>query len=124
MNGFRASLTEIKIEGITASGAAPKAKKEEPKAEAPKAVAGDDLTKIEGVGPKIAEILGAAGITTFAALASADVEKMKEILAEAGSRYKMHDPTTWTKQAALAADGNWDELKKLQDELDGGRENN
>ena len=124
MNGFRASLTEIKIEGITASGAAPKAKKKEPKAEAPKAVAGDDLTKIEGVGPKIAEILGAASITTFAALASADVEKMKEILAEAGSSYKMHDPTTWTKQAALAADGNWDELKKLQDELDGGRENN
>lgn len=126
MNGFRASLTEIKIEGITASGAAPKAKKEEPKAEAPKAAApsGDDLTKIEGIGPKIAELLGAAGITTFAALATADVEKMKEILAEAGSRYKMHDPTTWTKQAALAAEGNWEELQKLQDELDGGRENN
>ncbi|MFM1931207.1 MAG: hypothetical protein RL226_510 [Bacteroidota bacterium] len=36
-NGFRASLTEIKIEGIATSGA--KARKEEPKAEAP---AGDN----------------------------------------------------------------------------------
>jgi len=40
---------------------------------------------------------------------------------EVNSRYKMHDPTTWPKQAKLAADGKWDELKKLQDELDGGK---
>ncbi|HBY69766.1 MAG TPA: 50S ribosomal protein L21, partial [Flavobacteriaceae bacterium] len=28
---------------------------------------------------------------------------------------------TWPQQAQLAADGKWDELEKLQDELDGGR---
>jgi large subunit ribosomal protein L17 len=81
----------------------------------------DDLTKVEGIGPKISEILQEKGITTFAILAETKVEKLSEILAEAGGRYKSHDPQTWSQQAKLAADGNWDELKKLQDELDGGR---
>ena len=88
----------------------------------PKDDAGDKLTKIEGIGPKISEILTNAGVDTFAKLAAADVEKLKEILAEAGNRYKAHDPTTWPQQSALAAEGKWDELKDLQDRLDGGRE--
>ena len=81
----------------------------------------DDLSKIEGIGPKISELLQEAGIKTFAQLASTKSEKISEILAEAGSRYKSHDPTTWPKQAKLAADEKWDDLKKLQDELKGGR---
>ena len=81
----------------------------------------DDLKKIEGIGPKISEILTNAGIGTFAKLAASEADKIREILAEAGNRYKMHDPTTWPKQAQLAADGKWDELKTLQDELDGGK---
>lgn len=82
----------------------------------------DDLTKIEGIGPKISEILQKADITTFAKLADTESEKIGEILAEAGSRYKSHDPTTWPEQAKLAAEGKWDELNKRQDELKGGRE--
>ncbi|MFT4780143.1 MAG: large subunit ribosomal protein L21 [Flavobacteriales bacterium] len=133
-NGFRASLTEIRIEDIVATGAKPAKKAAAPAAEeapkaapaakaAPKAASkGDDLTKMEGIGPKIAEILGAGGIVSFADLAKADVEKIKEILAEAGSRYKAHDPSTWPQQAQFAAEGKWDELKVWQDELDGGRE--
>lgn len=81
-----------------------------------------DLKLIEGIGPKIEELLVNAGITTFQELAVLDVEKLKEILDAAGSRYRMHDPTTWPKQAALAADGKWDELKELQDSLKGGKE--
>jgi len=81
----------------------------------------DDLKKVEGIGPKIAELLNNAGITTFAQLAKTDAEKIKGILSDAGSRYKMHNPTTWPKQAELAAEGKWDELKKWQDELDGGK---
>lgn len=144
-NGFRAYLTQLRIESIVASGAkpakkaapkkseAPKAeapkKSEAPKAEAPKKEAaakkadkGDNLTKIEGIGPKISEILSNAGVDSFAKLAAADADKLREILAEAGNRYKAFDPTTWPQQAALAADGKWDELKELQDRLDGGRE--
>lgn len=83
---------------------------------------GDKLTKIEGIGPKIDSLLKEAGITTFAALSETDPEKIKEILLAAGSRYKMHNPTTWPKQAALAAADKWDELQEYQDRLDGGKE--
>ncbi len=81
----------------------------------------DDLTRIEGIGPKIAELLANAGILTFAALADATVEHLQSILDEAGAKFRVHQPTTWARQAAMARDGQWDELKVLQDELDGGK---
>jgi large subunit ribosomal protein L27 len=83
---------------------------------------GDDLKKIEGIGPKIAELLNNAGIMTFAQLSETSVDSIKAILEEAGSRFSIHNPSTWPKQAGLAAKGKWDELKALQDELDGGKE--
>ncbi|MFZ1288970.1 MAG: DUF4332 domain-containing protein [Melioribacteraceae bacterium] len=81
----------------------------------------DDLAKIEGIGPKISELLVETGITTFAQLAETEVVKLREILYDAGSKFKSHDPETWPAQSKLAADGKWDELKKLQDELIGGK---
>lgn len=86
------------------------------------AVEADDLTKVEGIGPKINELLQAAGISTFKQLAEATVDSVKEILAAKGGTYKTKDPGTWGQQAQLAADGKWDELKELQDRLDGGKE--
>jgi len=83
----------------------------------------DDLEKVEGIGPKIAEVLAEAGIDTFAKLGDATPEAIREILDKAGSQFASHDPATWPQQAKLAADGKWDELKAWQDELDGGREN-
>lgn len=82
----------------------------------------DDLKLIEGVGPKIEGLLQDAGINTWKALAEANIEQLKGILEEAGSRYKMHDPTTWSKQAQLAANGEWETLETYQDELKGGKE--
>ena len=94
-----------------------------PVEETPEAITlSDDLTKIEGIGPKIAEILTNNGIATWSQLAEAEVDKLKEILEAAGARFKSHDPTTWPQQAQLAATDKWDELKELQDRLDGGRE--
>ncbi len=84
--------------------------------------AGDDLTLIEGIGPKIAELLSNAGITTFAQLADANDDTVQQVLTEAGSRFNVHDATTWSEQAALARDGKLDELKELQDRLKGGKE--
>lgn len=86
------------------------------------ATSGDDLTKIEGVGPKIAELLNNAGITTFAQLADAQDETVQQVLVDAGPRFNVHDATTWNEQAALARDGKWDELTELQDRLKGGKE--
>ncbi|TDB68787.1 50S ribosomal protein L17 [Arundinibacter roseus] len=83
----------------------------------------DDLEKVEGVGPKIAEVLQAAGIDSFAKLAETTPEAIREILDNAGSQFASHDPATWPKQAELAAAGQWEELKTWQDELNGGREN-
>lgn len=103
--------------------AAPAKEKASAKAPAKKTAAKekpDDLTKIEGVGPKIAEVLHAAGVTGFADLASRDVDALKEILTEAGPHYSGHQPDTWPRQAELAAAGKWDELKTLQEELHGG----
>jgi len=98
------------------------AAEEAPAPEAPaEEVAADDLKKIEGIGPKIAEHLAAAGIKTFAQLAEASADSIKEILTNAGSNFASHDPTTWPAQAKMAADGEWDKLKAWQDELDGGK---
>jgi small subunit ribosomal protein S16 len=81
----------------------------------------DDLTKIEGIGPAISKLLNGAGIMTFADLAAKPVADVKQVLTDAGSRYQMHNPATWGQQAGMAAKGEWDALKKLQDELDGGK---
>ena len=79
------------------------------------------LQVIEGVGPKIEQLMNQAGLVTFADVAKASVPSLKKILTDAGSRYTMHNPTTWPKQAKLAKAGKWDALKELQDSLKGGR---
>lgn len=101
------------------------AKKEEATAEAVIAKAddtADDFAKIEGIGPKVAEIFHEAGIKTFAELASKTKEELEAILNPHGGIYVAMDPTTWPQQAQLAADGKWDELTALQNELKGGKE--
>ena len=79
----------------------------------------DDLKKSEGIGPKIEQTLQEAGITTYAALAAADPAWLREVLLAAHLR--LADPTTWPKQAGLAAQGCWAELEALQGQLRGGR---
>lgn len=80
-----------------------------------------DLSRIEGIGPKISAILVEAGISSFAELAETSVEHITKILNKEGSRYNYHDPETWPKQAALLAEGRWEEIEALQEELLGGR---
>ena len=81
----------------------------------------DNLTRIEGIGPKIAGILHEGGIMTFEALSKTKVDKIQTLLDAAGPRYRMHNPGSWPKQSKLAAKGDWKALDKLQDELDGGK---
>ncbi len=96
-------------------------KKVAPKKEVAESTKKDDLKKIEGIGPKIAQILQENGILSFEDLGKAKVTSLRKFLAEAGPRYKMHEPRTWPKQAKLAAKGEWEKLAKLQDELKGGK---
>jgi small subunit ribosomal protein S6 len=81
----------------------------------------DNLKRIEGVGPKIAEVLRSSGITTFEKLAGMTPDQIKKVLTAAGDRFSFQDPTTWPAQADLAAKGKWDELKKWQEDLKGGK---
>lgn len=81
----------------------------------------DDLKIVEGIGPKIEQLLNEEGILTFAQLATTAPERIKEILHAAGPRFQIHNPSTWPQQSALARDGQWEELKKWQDELNKGR---
>jgi predicted flap endonuclease-1-like 5' DNA nuclease len=76
------------------------------------------LTPIEGIGPKINQVLHDAGIATFAQLAGTEVSRLQQILSDANLRLANAD--TWPEQAKLAAAGDWEELKRLQDELDAG----
>jgi len=99
---------------------APVAEEAPAKEEAP-AAEPDKLTKIEGIGPKIAEVLNKNGIMTFAQLAGTEAPAIKTMLTEAEGNFGAHVPDTWPTQAQLAADGKWDELKELQDKLDGGK---
>ncbi|NWF68197.1 MAG: ATP synthase F1 subunit gamma [Chloroflexi bacterium] len=80
----------------------------------------DDLTRIEGIGPKIAAALKAAGLHTFGQLAQASEDELKAAIQAAGLRLAPSLPT-WAEQASYAASGNWDGLKALQKTLVGGR---
>ena len=71
--------------------------------EAP-AVEADKLTTVNGIGPKYSEILANAGITTFATLAETTVERLQEIITEAGSTTAGNEET-WPTQAGFLAKG-------------------
>lgn len=79
----------------------------------------ENLQLVEGIGPKIAGVLYAAGIRTFAQVAGMDVDALKQVVKSGGVRIAF--PDTWPEQAALAATGDWDGLKSLQAVLKGGR---
>jgi len=78
---------------------------------------------IEGIGPKIEELLHRAKIKNWNELSKTSSTQLKKILATAGNRYQMHDPSTWNKQAKLAQSGSWKDLIKLQKVLDAGKNN-
>ena len=79
----------------------------------------DDLTRLEGIGPKVAKLLNDAGITNFEDLSKAKAEEIRNVLNESG--LPMMKPEGWIDQAELAARGDWDGLQKLKGELKGGR---
>lgn len=112
--GHRQGYTEVFVGAIDdgAGGGA--------RASAAVPAATDNLEVIEGIGPKIAAVLAAKGIASYAALAAASADDLNAILTEAGSRFTLADASTWPQQAALLRDGKMDEFRKLTDELVGG----
>ena len=121
--GHRQEYTRLMIESIGKAGE-PKKTRAEKKAEVAASKPeiqseADDLVKIEGIGPKVAEALKAAGIVTFAQLAESKADDIQKILTETG--LKMMSPEGWIDQAKLAAKGDWKGFEKLQAKLVAGR---
>jgi len=106
----------IKIETVKQSKTV-KSKSAKPKA----ALLKDDLTKVEGIGKKIEALLYKNKIHSYKQLSKATVKKLKEILDAGGSKFSMHNPGTWPKQARLAAESKWEDLELLQQHLKGGK---
>jgi len=79
----------------------------------------DDLTIVEGIGPKVSSLLNEAGIMNLRQLAEANLDQLKEILEKSGLQFM--DPSTWGEQARLSAEGKLAELEELQKRLKGGR---
>jgi len=82
----------------------------------------DDFTVVEGIGPKINDLIHADGIHYYEELASTEVSRIQNILDKAGPSFRLAKPETWPKQSDLAAKNEWEALRKWQDELDGGKE--
>ena len=82
----------------------------------------NDLKIVEGIGPKIEGLFNAAGITTWKDLSEASTEKLQAILDGGGEHFAIHNPSTWGKQALLAYEGKWEELKAWKEGLRGGKE--
>ncbi len=77
----------------------------------------DDLKKIEGIGPKIEELLNSHGINSFHELAKSTRDTIKQYLDDAGPQFRVHEPESWPHQAKLADSGAWEELEKYQELL-------
>jgi len=85
-----------------------------------KTVKANDLKMVEGIGPKIEELLNNNGVNTWAELSATTREVLRKLVDDNGYAYMA--PESWPKQAAMLAAGKWAEIKKWQDEHDGGRE--
>ena len=81
----------------------------------------DDLTVVEGIGPQIAQLCVARGIDSWWAMANTDVDRLRRMLAAAGPRFQVQDPSSWPEQARLLAHGDWAGFKRLTHALRGGR---
>lgn len=86
-----------------------------------KSIKENDLTVIEGIGPKIQQLFHNNNIKTWKSLSNCSVQKCQSILDDGGESFRIHNPGTWPKQARLAYEGKWENLLKWQEELDGGK---
>lgn len=82
----------------------------------------DDFKLIEGIGPKIEELINKEGIYTYEQLSNTNPIRISNILKNAGPRFQMHDPSSWPQQAKLANEKRWQELQILKDKLIAGRQ--
>ena len=81
------------------------------KSKAPKAKAAppDDLTQLNGIGPRISSILADGGVTTYDELEHSDPSELRKIIA-AGGALPPSSLDSWPTQASYATRGDWQGL--------------
>lgn len=85
------------------------------------AIGSTTLQIIEGIGPKMQEVLNDNGIYSFGEISAKTPVELRAILDKYGDKYRIIDPNTWPQQARLANDKDWKALIQLQKSLDTGR---
>ncbi len=123
MSGYPVMNCIIRVPEIVETAKAKKqpSAKTKTAAKAKPVVVKDDLTKIEGIGKKIEALMYKNKIQSYKQLSKITIKTLKEILDAGGSKFSMHNPATWPKQAKLAAEAKWKELEVLQQQLKGGK---
>jgi predicted flap endonuclease-1-like 5' DNA nuclease len=123
MSGYPVVNCIVRVPAITEKEKTIKPKTVKPKAAVKPAaiIVKDDLTKVEGIGKKIEALLYKNKIYSFKQLSKTTITNLKTVLESGGSRYSMHNPGTWPKQAKLAAEAKWQDLELLQKHLKGGK---
>jgi predicted flap endonuclease-1-like 5' DNA nuclease len=129
MSGYPVENCIIRVPEITRNTIDEKSKALKPKAGKPKAAAKpkpvvvvkEDLTMIEGIGRKIEALLYKNKIYNYRQLSKTTIKSLKEILEAGGSKFSIHNPGNWPKQAKLAAEGNFEDLELLKKHLKGGK---
>lgn len=118
---LRMELADVRGSSVGALGFAPVALDLDAAAAAlDRDVALDDLTIVVGIGPRTVELCSGMGVTTWRQLAATEPAMLQTMLDDGGSHFKNQDPSSWPRQAALLADGRWEEFKALSDELGSG----
>jgi predicted flap endonuclease-1-like 5' DNA nuclease len=76
------------------------------KAPKAKAAAPDDLTQLNGIGPRISSILSDGGVTTYAELEHTDPSDLRKMIAQGGA-LPPSSLDSWPTQASYAVRGDW-----------------
>ena len=79
----------------------------------------DDLTKIRGIGKATSNLLSRSGITSYRDLYEVEPQRLRQLLDQAGRKFKLIDPSSWSRQAELAMSADWDGLERWQSESAG-----
>ncbi len=118
------ATTETKVEAVeTVVEEKVEETEEKPASKTATDSSSDDLTRIEGIGPKMSAALVAQGIDSFKKLESSDVESLKTALSNEGMKFAP-SVSTWSKQAEYLVKGDEEGFKEYTDYLVGGRDPN
>jgi predicted flap endonuclease-1-like 5' DNA nuclease len=80
-------------------------------------VRGDNLRLIWGIGKRKQRALSVAGIHSFAQLATMKESELDTLVMQSRDGFNLANQSTWSQQAQLAAEQQWDELRDMQKKL-------